>query len=668
MTRDTETEMGKQEGSAFAGAQFDGSQFVWRVRRAATRVLGDSETGNEVIDLCENHEQAREMILKDRSDNATVVAIVGATGQGKSWMTRQMIRNEAIASAIRSGNNLDEATEKLTWIGPRPPADLDSRHERFLACDASKMQSIGTPYLIVDAPGATDDRRAIAGVAQRALSLASVLILVIRRDQLRSQRVTGLAAASEGTIVIPVVNMAPVVNRAPVVKTKAASASGGFVNQDDADLAADVETLVARLRETAPQSIIESAVVVSDFEIDPRTEKEVGDLAAESIAARIESALVEAGGGEHRRGTRLAALDARFTAAVASVLQTQLPELTSAIARLDAEARKLPTQIAGTLLGGATPLRAAIRGRLRLALLSDTAPLWFPYRTILSLLNLTHGAWDRVLLSFSGSIPSLVGAVYTGVQNINQQRETGHDLRNGLRQRAAAAVTDRLGPMASRFRSELYQMRVGGTGVQENPPDVGDTPLATLSGIDALQEQSQAAFDESIDRGGVSGTFCVVSGLIGTAIFWCLMAGPLIALYESYLGASVSTITELVGSGPPSELPEAASLDRFPRPHASMLLTGLLLSLLPTSIFAMIILSICQGRRRIDSIERSLRNRHDAMIADLQTSGVLRLKWSDPLLTDAEFLLSIGRTALNDRKSQLAEQDRELSEPQGAQA
>jgi hypothetical protein len=123
------------------------------------------------------------------------------------------------------------------------------------------------------------------------------------------------------------------------------------------------------------------------------------------------------------------------------------------------------------------------------------------------------------------------------------------------------------------------------------------------------------------------------------------MAGPLVALYESYLGASVSTISHLIQStqsvpgGPVVE-----SLERFPRPHASMLVTGLLLSLLPTSLFAMVILSICQGQRRIDSIERNLRNRHNAIITELQRDGVLRLRWSDPLLTDAEFLLSFGRT------------------------
>ncbi|MGB7327802.1 MAG: hypothetical protein WBD31_23190, partial [Rubripirellula sp.] len=92
-----------------------------QVRRSATHVLGDSPTGREVFELCDEHAEARRMILEDRSQGNTVVAIVGATGQGKSWLVRQLVRNSPAAASIRSGNNLDEATEKLVWIGPVPP-------------------------------------------------------------------------------------------------------------------------------------------------------------------------------------------------------------------------------------------------------------------------------------------------------------------------------------------------------------------------------------------------------------------------------------------------------------------------------------------------------------------------------------------------------------------
>ena len=191
---------------SIADKSVPGEKFLRRVRRATSNVLGDSSTGREVLQLCDEHAEARSMIMQDRSPGATVIAIVGATGQGKSWIIQQMVRQSSVAKSIRSGNNAAEATEKLFWVGPMPPADLDTRHETFLHCEASKMQSIGMPYLLVDSPGATDDRRAIAAVAARALSLASVLLLVVRRDQLRCEAVGMLAEASEGTVVIPIIN------------------------------------------------------------------------------------------------------------------------------------------------------------------------------------------------------------------------------------------------------------------------------------------------------------------------------------------------------------------------------------------------------------------------------------------------------------------------------
>ncbi len=106
------------------------------------------------------------------------------------------------------------------------------------------MQSIGARYLLVDAPGATDDRKAIAVVAARALSLASVLLVVVRRDQLRSQTVSLLAEASEGTVVIPVINA---------------------VRKRDDTLDADIDTLVAHFRKAAPTSAIVAPVIIDDF-------------------------------------------------------------------------------------------------------------------------------------------------------------------------------------------------------------------------------------------------------------------------------------------------------------------------------------------------------------------------------------------------------------------
>ncbi|MEP3927391.1 MAG: hypothetical protein ABJM55_01680, partial [Rhodopirellula bahusiensis] len=75
----------------------------------------------------------------------------------------------------------------------------------------------------------------------------------------------------------------------------------------------------------------------------------------------------------------------------------------------------------------------------------------------------------------------------------------------------------------------------------------------------------------------------------------------------------------------------------------------LLLSVLPMAIFSMLVLSWVQAKTRVDRIENRLREEHDQLIQRLQRDGVLRLAWSDPLLADAEFLLSVGRTVDEER-------------------
>lgn len=594
-----------------------GQEFLVRVRQAAFSVLGDSPTGREVLELCEDHAEARRMILQDRSGGNVVVAVVGATGQGKSWLIRQLAHGSAVAAAVRSGNNADEATEKLTWIGPLPPADLDPLHEQYVYCKAAEMQPIGTPYLVVDAPGCTEDRRAIAAVAERALSMASVLLLVVRRDQIRSEAVGMLAQASEGSIVIPVVN--------------------AIRHHDDA-LEADVESLAARMRHAAPSSEIAAPILVDDFELPARSEAVIGARTAEAVGDVLQAELGRSWEGDRRRSTRLSALDGRFRAALHTVLCDQLPGLTAAVRRLNDEARALPLEIAQSLVGRGGPLRAAVRSRLRLSLLTDTEAIWFPYRTVLGLLNLTHGAWDRVLISLSGSLPSLVGAVWTTTRNLTAERSAAVEIREGLQRRSAAAVTDRLGPLAARFREELSELRQerSASHLAAPPADGARSQVAYLSGLDTLQESSQRIFDEEVERVALSRTTALVCGAVGTLVFWFLMAGPIVALYRGYFDASLVTLRDLSGD-----------LDSFPRPQFSMMLTSFLLSLLPTAILAMIVVSLAQSRSRVDRAESRIRDMHHDTITRLQRDGVLQLRWDEPLLADAEFLLSAGdgRTA-----------------------
>lgn len=602
-----------------------GAVFLDRVRRSSASVLGASETGRRVAALCEEHKRARKLITQDRAAGALVLGFVGATGQGKSWLIRQIVRRSAATAEIRSGNNLDEATEELVWIGPQPPADLDHRFERFVPVSKDDMEPMETPYMLVDAPGATDDRAAIVDVARRALSLASALVLVVRRDQIRGQTPSMLAGASEGTLLLPVINA---------------------VGSNDEAFEADVDAFLANLRDVAPGSLIAAPIFVDDFERNESEESEVGADAAKRVLSKLQEELRNNPDSDRRKSTRLAALDERFRIALRSLLEVELPGVTRAVERLHAEADKLPGSVARSLIGSEGPMEAAVRGRLRLKLLTSTGSIWFPYRSILGLLNLTHGAWDRVVLSLSGSLPSLVSTIWTSTRSLASQRDADSELQDGLRRRSTAAVTDRLGPLANQFRSELALLRRESTTTSGDQRDyvTSHSPehhVASLAGLDTLQERSHACFESSIADNAISKKPAVLMAIGCTVVFWAFMAGPFVALYSDYLHASYAS---LVGGGE-STLPP---IEQFPKPEFAMIATALFLSFAPTAVLAMFCLSFAQSNSRTRRTLDVIRKGHDDAIAELQDENVLRLQWEDALLTDAEFLVragSLGDTA-----------------------
>ena len=600
-------------------SNLDGEEFLRRVRKSATTVLGNSETGRQVRVLCDEHQNARKTITDERAPGVLVLAIVGATGQGKSWLVRQLIRRSPRKESVRSGNNLDQTTEQLVWIGPRPPADLDGRFETFLKVPNDEMEPFGMPYLLVDAPGATDDRQSVVDVARRALSLASAIVLVVRRDQIRGQTPGVLAVASEGTIVIPVINA--------VSETK-----------DVVD--ADVDAFLANLRAAAPTSVIARPVTCVDFQTTEDDEAEIGADVAKRLMERLKAELENNPDSDRRRSARLDALDGRFRAALSGLLAEKLPSLTRAVNRLNEEATKLPAEVAQTLIGSDGPLAAAVRTRLRLALLTSVGAIWFPFRSVLGILNLTSGAWDRLFLSLSGSLPSLVSTIWTSTKTLTEERSANEEIRTGLQRRGEAAVSDRLGPLANQFRDELEILQEttysGQENLQNGPRRESVEQVATLRGIDALQERSQTIFETSIERNAISEKTALAYALIGTLLFWSLMAGPFVALYKEYLAASYDSLS---GVGPARQ----TLTERFPRPELTMVVTSVFLSLLPMSVCAMIAISIAQSKKRTRSAVSEIREAHGVAIHQLQQDGVLRLRWDEPLLSDAEFLMSAGR-------------------------
>lgn len=580
-----------------------------RIIEATEAVFGASAIAIQVRQACTQYEQDLENIQSGRGINALLIAIVGAKGQGKTWIARQLVRNDSVRNRLRSGDLVDDATTKLVWIGPVAPDGLDTSTEIYYPCSTNEMIEVGQPFVLLDTPGVTDANQTAAHLAKESLSLAPLKLIAIARDQLRAAVNLSLARQIDGSICIP------------IITSVEPDEFGG------AELLDDLRILREQLATMAPHSQMLKEIKVPDFEI---TGDE--DSSATVLRAGLLDRLTELGATQgtlrSAREGRVQSANSRLKAEITQLISRELPQLSDAVAQLNRETAQLPARVLASLLGSEQLLETGIRMRLRARLVSDTSVIWFPYRTVLSVLNLTHGAWDRIVLALVGSVPSLFGALTTWAKNIRQNREFSSEVSDGIRARTQQQVEERLRPLCEQFHRNLMKLRP-----REERAIIDRDGLVhmRLLGIDELQTRSQSIFDKSLERHSTSRWLVQLLALLGVVIFWSLMGAPILVLYRDFFTATWGVWT---GSG-------EVHIEQFPHPTYGLFFTSLLLSLLPLLVYCMVILTLTLSRRRIQRIAREVALEHEISIRQLQESQVIRLQFDDKLLHQAEFLLNL---------------------------
>lgn len=582
-----------------------------RLAAATAAVFGDSELTEAVKTACNRYAQDVANVAAGRGIPALLIAVVGSKGQGKTWVARQFVRDTRIRELLRSGDLQDDATTGLVWIGPVAPDGLDPDVETYHPCQTTQLAQIGQPYVILDTPGLTDTDHRAAKLAQQALSLAPVKLLVIARDQIRAAANLMIAHQIDGAICVPILTSVE-----PEEEDDGASA---------ASLEADIRSLRDQLQVMAPRCTLAETILVPDFEISGDE-----DAAGQSFLSSLLDRFNELGLTHLQLGStrehRIKAATERLRAQVRKLIGDELPHLASAVDRLQLETEHLPQRVLDSLLGSEQVLQTGVRMRLRARLVADTSLLSFPYRTMLSLLNLTQGAWDRVLLALSGSVPSLFGALATWTSNAKQSRDFAAEIEGGIRARTQQQVQERLTPLCEQFHRAVMRLRPRSERVDHGT----HTAAMTLSGIEELQTRSQQIFDSAIERSATRNWQVQLLAFIGVALFWSLMAGPIVLIYREYFVASYHVL-----SGRESRLEE------FPHPTPALLLTSLLLSILPLALYCMVVLTISLSRRKVVRVTQAIVSEHQEAIAQLQEAGIIRLEFEDRLLQQAQYLLNL---------------------------
>ncbi len=596
-----------------------------RILDAANKLFSDQPVLPPIQQVCAQYEAQCHNIIHGRGVNMLTIAVIGAKGQGKTWVVRQLILDSAVRSRLPSGVLAHEATTKLVWIGSTAPAELDVHRERFEYCPPSSLADLSTGYMLLDTPGSTDSDSRAADIGRKALSLTPVQLLVIRRDQLRSSVTSPLVNRSEGVLCIPIITAISPREVSPSNLEMFSSPTGDA--QSETPLHRDLQRWLQMIHDSAPASKILTPVLVEDFEATG-DEEAAGKRLREQVANRLASqALTELG---ETRADRLLAAKQRLTSQIRHLLESTAPQLSRAVHRLVSESQQLPNRVVESVLGSPLILETAVRARLRAQVVSDTSPIWFPYRTTISLLSMTQGAWDRLLLAMTGSIPSIFGTLVTWAKNIQQSRKIDWELQEGLRDRLNRQIEDQLIPLQQQFHRALTRVRSSQISMNN------DSGRVVLRGIEELQSRSQSLFESVMQRNRASRWSLMLSALVGTTIFWGLLIGPIVAIYRQYFLACYNSFMN-----------QGTDVGSFPHPSPAMLATSVFLSFIPLLLYSMLTLSSFVRRSKIERIARGMIEQHHGLVNELQTNGILRLDFEDSILEKAQFLLSLD--SQNDR-------------------
>jgi hypothetical protein len=330
------------------------------------------------------------------------------------------------------------------------------------------------------------------------------------------------------------------------------------------------------------------------------------------------------------KSVRLRSASDRLGHRVSEAIETQVPQLSSAIAQLASTADALPSQAIEMVLGSKHVLRNAIRDRIRGELISSTGLFWFPYRTLLGVLGFTHGAWDRLILSMTGSLPSIFGTFVTWAKNVSSTRQAHQELQDGIKEYLNQQIQDRLLPAQQEFYRAID--RIGGSSRDpvRDSHRVDSGLRIRISGIDALQVQARGVFDETLHKYRIPRWLLQLLVFGATLVFWLLMAGPIIAIYRQYFLATMNAWSD-----------GTKDLSEFPSPKATMMLTAFGISTLPVLLIAMLVMGWFQRAKRLDAIAEEIYSAELQKVEALKRDGTIRLYYDDPLLQNAEYLTSL---------------------------
>lgn len=578
---------------------------VESVTAATASLLGSSEKGLAAHHELEAFRREVAEITERRGLRQMVISVAGVKNSGKSWLCQSLIQNESIKARVKSGPHQQGSTDKLMWIGEECPEQLDHAAETVLTTDRGDLVDLGTSYMLLDMPGhnEADERR--RQLALRSITLAALRVGMFSMHTLADESNDVFLAEGDGATLLPLI----IDDAASPNEAKAQNA---------------MIKLHQRLTRRCPHSKVLQPVLIPSFERAKdmaHAETEARSLAIRAVRDAVSSAV------ENREGM----LTARFQMLrkkLHAILWPVLQRLQEPWDKLQNAEKEAVNTIMKELLGDDKDLERTLHFRLLWKVSRSLPPLkLFPYVSFMKLWAVFTGAMDKLLFGMFGSLPSLALSAFQAVSNVKNASKHLSSFKDELKSRAQAMILEKLAPAAQQFdHAMMHALPSNSPGASREREENSE-----LLGVELLCSESAKIFETEV-RDSMPRKRAVVIGMVAVLVFWVLAAGPLLALYQSFLTAWLSSFHRM----------SATVWQAFPIPSAGYIFGNLLLVMFPVLVAAFIACLTCATDKRIQNCARKVKAKHEKLVDSLGESGrllfVARDSRRDALLTLLSFL------------------------------
>ncbi|MDS4025398.1 MAG: hypothetical protein RKO25_00165 [Candidatus Contendobacter sp.] len=561
--------------------------------------------------------------LSKRAETLPIVGFAGPKNVGKTTLiTDYLFKNQLDAEGIPRGYGLGGRTRAITWYGSTPPDGLDRQFEHYRRFDTTNQTWIGSDVIIGDIPGYSDEDPFAREAAQHALQSCQLVVLIVNHEQYERSDIWPYCNTSYGATLLPVINICD-----------------PNINQNEIN-----DYFKEHVEKLGNEQVFLPPVFISnnkhkafatncdkDKEEQAQCEEQAQRIAqlkekeARHLAQRIRNALatIEPGEIAFRIENRMNKFRDSFRRRMNNILNDNI----KAAARLYHDKLDgLPKLLAEKIAGDQETILTTIQLTVIRQALYKTSSIWFPYRHFLMLLGLVRGATLSFVLGIAGRATSLAVSTFQAFRNFKKISIADAEISRRLEQRCENIVLDELFESINTLHNRLQEIQ------KDTNAKTTDRPSVKVIGIDSLVDYSKEQYPKLTDKYTPSLLWLQVTALLGTALFWALIAGPLNTIYGEYLITSLKSF----------RADEVLTFNVFQTVDLLKLVTAIVLSSGPVLLFGMVMLwSFTRVKRLSFCVSDIVKDLEEELKRRLNV-GSLRIHSNDTKLNSLQEMIRLG--------------------------